>query len=60
MCVCERERQCVCELYVHVYVCDFALVFVLNELCLEGYMGVLSGVFNMRVIILHNVLLHST
>ena len=54
--MCERERVCMCD----VYVCDFALVCVFYVLYTEGCMGVLSGVFNMRVIILHNVLLHST
>ena len=54
--VCERERECMCD----VYVCDFVLVCVFYVLYTEGCMGVLSGVFNMRVIILHNVLLHST
>ena len=50
--VCERERECMCD----VYVCDFALVCVFYVFYTEGCMGV----FDMRIIIPHNVLLHST
>ena len=50
--LCVRERECMCD----VYVCDFALVCVFYVFYTEGCMGV----FDMRIIIPHNVLLHST
>ena len=47
-----------CEEFAHVYVCDFARVCASNELCMEGCLGMLSGVLSIRVIILPRVLFH--